>query len=633
MIFQEDFCQLEGIIESHNAGFVGQGYANSDNAQGAGIVWQVQSNSNQNVTLQWRYANGGTSARAATVSVNNAGNTSASFTAGAWTDWQTLNLTVALKSGSNSIRLSSNSAEGLANIDSLSITGVNITTAACPLPPAKPIAMKTDMWHVLVNRSSGLAMDIDSFSTKLGASLTQWTRTNAENQQFRFVDSGNNYYRLIARHSNLALDILNFNTDDGADIVQQNDANGTNQQFHINDLGNGYTQLVNRLTGKALAPEGKSTLGATRITQYSPNTDLAQQWQIIESAAYVPAGTNPTGECGAGTPKAKVTGSAGNYQMNGTNYGNDYTGAIFAALNTLSSGRTQQERVSIMASGDVGNARINLGSNTIFEVCGTLNAAPGARGTITIWGSRTTNISIPYLKMTGSTSFAILIADTSNLYLGKIDLRLKGGAGIRFDNRGTTSNVKMDSIYVEGTSGHGVETWNIDGLEIGTITARNTGYAGLLLNNTINAKIGTVDGNNTGAGSGYATMRFANTNGMINGSWPTNIVIDKVISRGGARGIFCVSNSGGVSINSIDLADNGNNSILLENCHNLTIKGGTIKGGGELRISARSEFPNTSDITISNLAVSNTSVRESPCGDNVKWNNLSVSGGSRNTCN
>ena len=318
--------------------------------------------------------------------------------------------------------------------------------------------------------------------------------------------------------------------------------------------------------------------------------------------------------------------------MNGQNFGNDYTGAIFAALGELSSGRTQQERVSIMASGDVGDARINLKSHTIFEVCGTINAAPASRGTITIWGSATENISIPHLKMTGTTSFALLIADTRNLHLGNIDLRLNGGAGIRFDNRGETFDVTIDNVYVEGTSGHGVETWNIDGLQIGQVVARNTGYAGLLLNNTRNATIGTVDGVNTGSGTGYATLRFANTNGQINGGYPTNIYVDKLISRGGGRGLFCVSNSGGVEINSIDLKDNGNNSALIENCHNVTIKQGTVDGGGEFRIAARSDFPNTSDVTISNLTVTNTSVRESPCGDNTNWPNLQVSGGSRNIC-
>lgn len=515
---------------------------------------------------------------------------------------------------------------------SLSSSSVSSSSSAA-VPSATPVPMETDRWYVLTNRANGLAMDITGVSTEPGAALTQWNRTDTENQQFRFADSGDNYYRLIARHSGLALDLLDFITDDGADIVQWTDLDGENQQFQILDLQNGYYQLSNRLSGKVLTPELNSDEPGSRITQYARSGEPAQQWQLVDFAPYNPStGGGNTGECGTGTAKARVTGEPGNYQMNGQSYGNDYTGAIFAALGELAPGRTQQERVSIMASGDVGDARINLKSNTIFEVCGTMNVAPASRGTITIWGSSTENISIPYLKMTGTTSFAVLIADTRNLHLGQIDLRLNGGGGIRFDNRAATYDVRIDNVYVEGTSGHGVETWNIDGLEIGTVVARNTGYAGLLLNNTRNANIGTVDGQNTGNGTGYATLRFANTNGRIGDDWPTNIYVDQVISRGGGRGLFCVSNSGGVEINNIDLADNGNNSILIENCHNFTIHGGTIQGGGEFRIAARSDFPNTSDVTISNVRVSGTGVRESPCGDNTNWINLQVTGGSRNIC-
>ena len=93
-----------------------------------------------------------------------------------------------------------------------------------------------------------------------------------------------------------------------------------------------------------------------------------------------------------------------------------------------------------------------------------------------------------------------------------------------------------------------------------------------------------------------------------------------------------MSQSGGVEINSIDLANNGNNSALIENCYNVTINSGTVNGGGEVRISARSEFDNSRDLTFTNLNVSNTSVRESPCADNSNWVNLTVAGGNRNIC-
>jgi hypothetical protein len=90
-----------------------------------------------------------------------------------------------------------------------------------------------------------------------------------------------------------------------------------------------------------------------------------------------------------------------------------------------------------------------------------------------------------------------------------------------------------------------------------------------------------------------------------------------------------VSQSGAAVITTVDLASNGNNAILIENCYNLSIRGGTVNGGGEVRLSARSEFPNNRDIWVT-LTVNNTPVRESPCGTNINW---SLSGnGARNTC-
>lgn len=179
-------------------------------------------------------------------------------------------------------------------------------------------------------------------------------------------------------------------------------------------------------------------------------------------------------------------------------------------------------------------------------------------------------------------------------------MTLTRGIGIRFDRDGAANtNVRMDTITVTGASSHAVETWNIDGLTINSVIARDVGECGLLLQNTRNARVGLVDGRNAGAGTGYATLRMANNNGQnANGNYATNTYIDRVVSRGGGRGVFCVSRSGGAEIRTVDLADNGNNAVLIENCENVSILGGTVNGGGEVRLAARDEFPNNRDISV-----------------------------------
>ncbi|KAK4160787.1 hypothetical protein QBC43DRAFT_292607 [Cladorrhinum sp. PSN259] len=335
-------------------------------------------------------------------------------------------------------------------------------------------------------------------------------------------------------------------------------------------------------------------------------------------------------QCGSGTPHATVTGSGSSFKAtkgSSTVYqGSDYRAAIQAALDSISSG----QRVAVMASGSIGANTISISSGKIFEGCGTINVGnKSGRGAIE--SLNTADVQIPYLTMTGNPYFGLRFWGTKNLNLGKINMNLSGGLGIRFDrdNAGST-NVKMDVITVTGAGSHAVETWNIDGLSINQVIARNVGECGLLLQATRNAWVGLVDGTNVATNTGYATFRMANNNGQLaNGNYNTNVYIDKVVSRGGGRGIFCVSRSGGVVIQSVDLANNGNNAILIENCYNLSIRGGTVNGGGEVRLSARSEFPNNKDIWMT-LSVSGTSVRESPCGDNTNWT-LSGSG-SRNIC-
>lgn len=325
-------------------------------------------------------------------------------------------------------------------------------------------------------------------------------------------------------------------------------------------------------------------------------------------------------QCGAGTPDVRVTGSGSSFTATrasgGTVYtGSDYRAAIQGALDAISSG----QRVSVIASGSIGASSISIGAGKTLEGCGTINVG-NAAGKGSIQAINVADVKIPYLTMTGNPYFGLRFSGTTNLVLGQITMNLSGGLGIRFDrDANPNKNVVMDTIRVTGAGSHAVETWKIDGLKIGSVIAKNVGECGLLLQETTNARVGLVDGNNVAAGNGYATFRMANRNGRRGDSYATNVYIDKVVSRGGGRGIFCVSESGGAEIAAIDLASNGNNAILIENCYNINIKSGTINGGGEVRIAARTEFANNKDITIT-AKIDGTSIRESPCATNMKWN-------------
>lgn len=315
--------------------------------------------------------------------------------------------------------------------------------------------------------------------------------------------------------------------------------------------------------------------------------------------------------------------------------GSDYLAAIQTAVDSITSG----QRVSVIASGSIGAGNISIDSGKTFEGCGTIDVGYNA-GHGAIESLDTVDVSIPYLSLTGDPYFGLRFYGTSGLNLGEINMARTAGLGIRFErDEAANTDVTMGTITVSrrpdqhrgergadtddhqisGATSHAVETWNIDGLEIGAVIARDVGECGLLLQTTTNAHVGLVDGDNVATGTGYATFRMANANGRLaDGGYTPNVPVDRVVSRGGGRGIFCVSESGAAVIEGVDLADTGDNAILIENCYGVSINGGTVNGGGEIRVSAREEFANTRDVSIA-VQADGVSVRESPCGENVSW--------------
>ncbi len=338
--------------------------------------------------------------------------------------------------------------------------------------------------------------------------------------------------------------------------------------------------------------------------------------------------------CGEGSYQAEAVLNGGTWTArrgSTTVYtGTDLRAAAQAAVNSLTSGRTAKERVVVRGSGSMSaGSRISLPSYTTLDVCGTINVTgTGSGDQAPVYSRGTRDIEVQHLNLTGSPLYGVFLRNVQNATLGQLDMRLSAGLGVRIDNRGDTSqwtrNVRIDSAYVSGASSHAVETYGVDGLTIGTVTARNVGESGLLLNQTVNATVTKVDAENAGTGTGYAAFRMANRNGRVGSSYPTNIRVGEVIARGGGRGVFCVSESGGAVIDKVTLTNTGNNSVLIENCYNVSLaaQSGTITGGGELRLAARSEFPNNDNITVQNLTVTNSSIRESPCGTNTTFRNI-----------
>ncbi|MDQ7904975.1 RICIN domain-containing protein [Phytohabitans sp. ZYX-F-186] len=502
---------------------------------------------------------------------------------------------------------------------------------------ADAATVDTSATYVFVNRNSGKAMDLYEWSTADGAPINQFTRNDLAVQQWRFVDVGSGYYQVRSVHSGKVLEMPNAN--DGTQLVQMPAvSDNTRQHFRLADSAGGYVRFVNRHSGKALDVWEWSTADGAMIAQYADLDGANQQWQLVN------LGSGGGTGCGSGSFNAEAVLSGSTWTArNGSSTvytGTDMRAAVQAAIGSLTAGRTSKQRVVVRGSGSMSaGSRISLPSYTTIDVCGTINVTGSGSGDqAPIYSRGTTQVEVQHLNVTGGPLYGIFMRNVTNVILGQIDMRLSGGLGVRIDNRGDTSqwtrNVRIDNVYVSGASSHAVETYGVDGITIGTVTARNVGESGLLLNETINATVTTVDAENAGAGTGYAAFRMANRNGRIGSSYGTNVRVGTVRARGGGRGVFCVSESGGAQIDRVDIANTGNNAILIENCYNVNIaaNGGTISGGGEVRLAERTEFAGNRDITLRNFTLVNNRIVENPCADNLTISNITLNNSTISRC-
>jgi hypothetical protein len=335
--------------------------------------------------------------------------------------------------------------------------------------------------------------------------------------------------------------------------------------------------------------------------------------------------------------------------------GTDLQSALTAAYDSLSAGRTEKQSILVQGDGDIpATAQLAIPSHTILNVCGTLNVSGTASGSdrSPLFARGRTDIDIPNLKMTGSPQYGLFFRESSNIHLGRIDLRLtsSAGIGIRVDagpNSGSSTNfyrnLTVDYVYGEGMGSHILETYGIDGIDIGTIEGNDVGECGLLLNRSINAEVDLVTCTDCATGTGYAAFRVANSVGKVDNAFPANnIHVGKVVARGGGRGIFSVSGCGGLTIDQIDIANTGNTSILLQNTYNTTIAAtsGTVVGGlvqisNDTDNTESGTYPPSENVAIKNLTLSGgAAVRQDWC-DQYGANGctaMNVTGGTVSMC-
>jgi hypothetical protein len=115
----ENATLSQATVATNHIGFSGSGFVDYTNVTGSYVEWTVDASAAGTATLAFRYANGTTTDRPMSISVNGtvvSGSLSFPGT-GSWDTWQTKSISAALKSGSNMVRATATTANGGPNVD------------------------------------------------------------------------------------------------------------------------------------------------------------------------------------------------------------------------------------------------------------------------------------------------------------------------------------------------------------------------------------------------------------------------------------------------------------------------------------------------------------------------------------
>src|SRR6266540_2437177 len=127
--YEAENAVCQGTIDSDHTGFSGTGFCNTTNALGASVEWTVNAASAGTATLTFRYANGSTTSRPMTLTVNGAAAGTLDFPGtGSWDTWANATVTAPVNAGSNTIRVTATTSAGGPNLDYLDVNVAPPTT-------------------------------------------------------------------------------------------------------------------------------------------------------------------------------------------------------------------------------------------------------------------------------------------------------------------------------------------------------------------------------------------------------------------------------------------------------------------------------------------------------------------------
>ncbi len=206
---------------------------------------------------------------------NLSGNVAAPATGG-YQDWTTVNATVTLPAGTQTLTLDQDAAGWNVNYLTFSSGSTGGGTG-----------INSSDWYEIVNQNSGLCESAAGGATTTGTAVEQLACTGATSQLWQFVPAASGYYELLnenAQSANEAWNITGGATTSGAlvELAAYSGTADTSAEFSANLQTSGYYTLVVDSDGLCVDTPSASVTSGVQIQQFTCNGTPAQGFKLVQ---------------------------------------------------------------------------------------------------------------------------------------------------------------------------------------------------------------------------------------------------------------------------------------------------------------------------------------------------------------
>ena len=145
-----------------------------------------------------------------------------------------------------------------------------------------------DGTFTILNSRTGKALDIPNGTAQKCAYLQMWNANGSDAQRFFLLETGTadhsfdgTYYIRAAANPNLAMDVYGAGTASGTNIWLYTANNSLAQKFRFIYSGDGFYRILNEKSKKVVDVYMNSPNWGTNIWQYDWNGSAAQRWKVV----------------------------------------------------------------------------------------------------------------------------------------------------------------------------------------------------------------------------------------------------------------------------------------------------------------------------------------------------------------